>query len=154
MYVNGFNNKQGLIISGYQGIGKSFISKLFPEKFIDHESSHFFVNGVRDPNWFVVYVNQAIDLVNKGYTVFISSHWVVRDYLDEIGQEFLVITPSIDIKEDWIERLQLRYNATNSSKDFKSLENAKAMYEESVTELIDNHTCIILDSLKYNLADV
>ena len=56
----------GVIISGYQGIGKSTLSRNY-SCFIDLESSNFFVtnsNGetVREENWYKVYGNIALSL--------------------------------------------------------------------------------------------
>ena len=144
----------GLIVVGYQGVGKTFISRLFPEKYIDLESSTFFVDGKRDPEWYKVYVQQAIYFANKGYTVLISSHKAVRDYLTQREVEYVTVVPSAKIQSEWIKRLSLRYAATNLEKDYKALENAKQFYGEGVTDLMTSKHCIILSDTNYNLDSV
>lgn len=70
---------KGLIMIGYQGIGKS--SCAGKNDCIDLESSTFWFEGSRSENWYIPYCNIAMDLANQGYTVFTSSHKVVREQL-------------------------------------------------------------------------
>lgn len=142
-----------MIISGYQGIGKSTLAKEDPNV-IDFESSAFFVNGSRPENWHVVYCQAAINLSQQGYDVFVSSHKEVRDFLAKNCKEKLVsIFPSSDMKEDWIKRLQYRYDQTKSDKDFKALSNAKQRFDESIEDLSDQEGFqkVILRSSSYRL---
>ena len=125
-----------MIIIGYQGIGKSSISK--PEnRCIDLESSNFFVDGKRDEFWYIIYCNIAEHLSQQGYTVFTSSHQVVRDCLRKSDKRKVIAYPSLGLKDEWIERLQDRYNREPSDKNYKALMNAKDRYLENIQELID-----------------
>ena len=65
-----------MIIVGYQGIGKSSLAGV--GNCIDLESSNFWINGKRDPEWYKPYCKIADHLSKQGYTVFTSSHEVVR----------------------------------------------------------------------------
>ena len=143
-----------MIISGYQGIGKSSLVKNDFGKYIDLESSNFFVNGVRPDNWHEIYVNIAKHLSDQGYRVFISSHKVVRDCLNERGIKFITISPSIFLKDKWIEKLQARYNSTKSDKDYKALMNAKTCYEENIVDLQQEKYTLVLNGMDYRLDDL
>ena len=80
-----------MVIVGYQGIGKSTLAKN-RNGFIDLESSNFFVNGERSPDWYIPYCEIALDLSKQGYDVFVSSHKVVRDELKKYyGKEKMII---------------------------------------------------------------
>ena len=147
-----------MIIIGYQGIGKSTLSKK-SFKYIDLESGNFWVRNHRYSDWVQVYVNIAIDLSNQGYVVFVSSHKAVREEISKrcTDQAVVVIYPTLGLKDYWIEKLQERYDRTESEKDFKALMNASSMFEENITDLQneDPHfTKIPIQSENYNLEDL
>lgn len=124
-----------MIIIGYQGVGKSTLSKE-NINFIDLESSHFFIDGKRDDNWYLVYCSIAKSLSEQGYNVFVSSHDVVRNTLESIAySKILIIYPSVDLKNDWVKKLEDRYNLTKLEKDYKAMMNAKDRYEDNIKEL-------------------
>ena len=124
-----------MIIVGYQGIGKSSISNS-DTRCIDLESSNFFVGDKRPDDWYKYYVNIAKHLSAQGYTVFVSSHKVVRDELKATNAEDVTVSfPTIDIKEQWIERLRDRYKRTVLDKDLLALLNAEQNYASSIAEL-------------------
>lgn len=147
-----------MIVIGYQGIGKSTLSKK-SLKYIDLESGNFWVRNHRYSDWVQVYVNIAIDLSNQGYVVFVSSHKAVREEISKrcTDQAVVVIYPTLGLKDYWIEKLQERYDRTESEKDFKALMNASSMFEENITDLQneDPHfTKIPIQSENYNLEDL
>lgn len=148
-----------MIICGYQGIGKSTLAKTC---MIDHEipvldleSGNFWVDGMRSQNWYKVYANIAIHLSQQGNIVMTSSHKAVRDYLALINQteRLAIIYPCIELKDQWIEKLQNRYYLTNKEKDYKALMNAKEMYEENIHDLAaqDRFDHIELTDINYSL---
>lgn len=141
-----------MIYVGYQGIGKSSISG--KNNFIDLESSNFWVDDKRVDDWYKMYVNIAEHLSNQGYKVFMSSHKVIREELTNRGIEFTVICPSLKLKEQWINRLQERFNKTRSTKDFKALKNAEEMYEENIKDLTSEKNTIIITTIDYDLNDL
>ena len=124
-----------MIIVGYQGIGKSSISNS-DTRCIDLESGNFFVGGKRPDDWYKYYVQIATHLSEQGYTVFVSSHKVVRDELKATNtKDVAVCYPSIDIRELWLERLTERYERTGLEKDRRALLNAEQNYSSSISEL-------------------
>ena len=141
-----------MIFCGYQGVGKSSICNR-ENGYIDFESSTFFVNEIRPNVWIDIYINQAIDLNNQGYDVFLSTHKALRNRLNELNIDFTVITPSKDLKEQWIERLNNRYRNNPSIKNMKALKNAEECYEENVDDLCSENNVIMITSIKYDLKD-
>ena len=130
-----------MIICGYQGIGKSTLARdrLICDKFpvIDLESGNFWVDGKRSNDWYKIYANIAVHLSQQKNIVILSSHKVVRDYLYDLhsGERLATIYPAIDLKDEWIEKLQQRYDLSKKEKDYKALMNAKEMYEENIRDL-------------------
>ena len=136
-----------MIIIGYQGIGKSTLANK-NIKYIDLESSNFFIDGKRQENWFIIYCNIANHLSEQGKNVFVSSHEVVRERLKYSKEKVVVVYPSLKLKEQWLEKLQERYNITQLEKDYKALMNAKDRYEENIKELQNN------DFIKIEIKDI
>ena len=126
-----------MIISGYQGIGKSTLAG--KNKCIDLESGNFWVDGKRADDWYKPYCQIANHLSEQGYTVFVSSHEVVRRELEKSKEPVYVIFPAIDLKDEWIKKLEDRYNNTKLDKDYRALMNAKDRYKENITELMQGN---------------
>ena len=59
-----------MIISGYQGIGKSSLAG--KNNCIDLESGNFWVDGKRADDWYKQYCQIANHLTEQGYRVFFS----------------------------------------------------------------------------------
>lgn len=144
-----------MIVIGYQGIGKSTLAGA-DKGCIDLESSNFFIDGKRDENWYKIYANIAINLSEQGFVVFTSSHKVVRDELAKSDERKVIINPSIELKEDWITKLEERYISTNLEKDLKAYLNAKSCYEENINELMldTNFINVVLEDMNYSLEDI
>ena len=112
-----------MIIFGYPGIGKSSLVK---EGFsrpdcrgaIDLESSMFKtdMNPDRSPDWYQAYGNIAIDLSNQGFLVFCACHPMIRDYIAKKvpNNNYWIIYPTVDVREEWLNRLRQRYFDTKS----------------------------------------
>lgn len=131
--------QKGIIIVGYQGIGKSSFAN--PEnRAIDLESGNFWVGIERYGNWYIPYCQIAMNLANQGYIVFTSSHKVVVDHLrympllENVGN-IVVICPTRSLREKWIEKLKERYETTNLEKDRKAYLNAVDRFDENIVEL-------------------
>ena len=143
-----------MIIIGYQGIGKTTLTKK-DMKYIDLESSCTWVNGERSKDWYVVYCNFAEDLSRQGYTVFTSSHEVVRNQLKKSSEEVYVCCPIPELKDEWIERLQRRYDRTGLEKDYKALMNAVNCYETNIKELLESGFPVLkIESATSSIEDV
>ena len=123
-----------MIIVGYQGIGKSTLANA-ENKCIDLESGNFWVDGKRADDWYIPYCQIANHLSKQGYTVFVSSHEVVRKELEKSDEYVCIVYPSIELKNKWIFKLAKRYAATKLDKDRKAFLNAKEKYEENINEL-------------------
>lgn len=157
----------GMIITGYQGIGKSTLAKT-DDKIIDLESSCFWnVNELtgektRHDDWYIYYCQMAIDLSNQGYTVFVSCHPQIRDFLSSHATNFNAIFPSKNIKEDWIKRLENRYEESGLEKDKRALEHAQKFYDSDIDRLWYEcqygveyyHNLKIIDDINYDLAEL
>ena len=141
-----------MIIVGYQGIGKSTMAK-HVNNCIDLESSNFFVDNKRDENWYKVYVNIAKHLSDQHNLVFMSSHKIVREYLNEQNIDFTVICPALELKEEWLKKLKDRYVETGKDKDYRAWKNAEVGYDEQIKDLMQERNVILLNGTKYNLED-
>ena len=145
----------------YSEIMKTKIQFADHPVFIDLESSNFWVNGERSEDWAKVYAKLALELSKQGFIVFTSSHKVVRDELDELtyedeyyDEDVVVVYPSLSLKDEWIEKLRLRYESTKLDKDYRAYMNAKEKYEENISELMENpFDEIILSNIDYNLRE-
>lgn len=126
-----------MIIIGYPGIGKSSISNS-DTRCIDLESSNFFVDDKRPDDWYKYYVQIAQHLSAQGYTVFVSSHKVVRDELKATNAEDVAVCfPNANLKEQWLERLYDRYKRTRLDKDLRAAMNVEQNYLSNIVELHD-----------------
>lgn len=145
-----------MIIIGYQGIGKSSVA-MDNLSFIDLESSSFWVNGKRDFDWYVVYAQIAEHLSKQGYTVFVSSHQVLRNWLASSTEKVVEIYPSKEIKEDWLRRLKYRLITEPSEKNKRAYEGAVGYYDaniESFEEDRGHYLYMELRTINYKLEDV
>ena len=140
-----------MIIVGYSGIGKTSCNY---SDYIDLESSSFYVNEKRINDWYKVYVNVAENLSNQNYCVFISSHKLVREELNRRNIDFVVICPSLKMKEFWINKLKERYETTNCDKDYKSLKYVQEFYDENISDLMNEKNCHVIDNSDYNLKNI
>ena len=132
-----------MIIIGYQGIVKSTLANR-NLKYIDLESGNFWFEDpetkqrVRHSNWHEMYCNVAEDLSRQGYFVFVSSHQPVRERLLKSKEYVIVCVPSLDLKDQWIEKLKLRYESTGLEKDYKAYINAADRFAENIAEITNS----------------
>lgn len=142
-----------MIIIGYQGIGKSTLAG--KNNCIDLESGNFWVDGKRAEDWYIPYCQIANHLSEQGYTVFTSSHEVVRKELEKSKEKVFVVCPSIELKEQWIAKLRNRYESTGLEKDFKALANAEDRYVDNINELVfGNFVAYEIEDIDYDLKDI
>jgi len=138
-----------MIFIGYQGIGKTTLAAT-KSKYIDLESSQFFIDGKRDPNWYKVYCRIATGLSRQGHHVFTSSHQVVRDELFKIcPYHTAIIYPSLSLKDAWLKKLKERWRNDNSDKNYKAYMNAVDRYNDNIMELASS----VLPKIEINNAD-
>ena len=142
-----------MIYVGYQGIGKSTLCNNVLNC-IDLESGNFFVDGKRCDDWYKVYANSANHLSLQGKNVFVSSHKVLREHLVKENIPFVVVYPSIELKDKWIEKLKQRYELTKKEKDWRALLNAQEKYDENIDDLSQEKSRIIITSMDYSLKEL
>lgn len=144
---------QGIIVCGYQGVGKS--SYCCPETgCIDLESSCFWYGDTRVYEWYKYYANIAMHLSNQGFIVFTASHAVFRMHLHNIGCDFITLSPSLNLKDDWIKKLEERYYRTYELKDYKAWKCAVEKFDDNITNLQREPKHIIIDNIDYKFSDL
>lgn len=136
-----------IIISGYQGVGKStFATTSHKEKFgreitcVDIESSNY---DKTNPEWYKQYA-QDIIAVKDVDVVFISSHQSLRDELDKLGVIFYFIIPHVNVKHGWTEMLAKRVqdsigNDSEREKNIRALMSHILYYDKIIEELENAH---------------
>lgn len=144
-----------MIIIGYPGIGKTSLGGRYSQ-YIDLESSNW--NGpdnTKPDMWWVSYCKVAEDLSKQGYVVFVSCHPPVQNYFEESYEHVILIYPSLDLKEDWINRLSCRYEKDRSVKNLTALNNADLHYDKQIMALncspFENK--LVLKDMNYILDD-
>lgn len=148
------SSNAGMILIGYQGVGKTTMCKKH-KSCIDLDSSlfKFDSNLRRDPRWYVTYCRYALELASQGYIVCVSSHETVRNYLHEMqtAKETIesshksdqlnnyplvgICTPSGNLQKVWIKRLKKRFKNDSSYKNYKAYLDAYNFYELKTDEL-------------------
>lgn len=143
-----------MIIIGYQGIGKSTLASA-ETKCIDLESGNFWVDGKRADDWYKPYCQIANHLSEQGYTVFVSSHEVVRKELEKSNQYVCIVHPSVELENAWVYKLAKRYAMSKLDKDRKAYLNAKDRYKDNIIELMESpFVSYQIESIDYNLKDI
>lgn len=128
-----------MIIIGYQGIGKSYLSKhpLNHGRFIDLESGLFKdEEGKRPENWVEIYCRIALSLSGQGYTVMISSHQVIQDRLIGCEEPVIAVFPSLKLKDYWIEKLRKRWENDRTTKNEIAYLDAAMNYDSEIRHLM------------------
>lgn len=150
------------IISAFPGIGKTTLVQT-NKNYIDLESSDYKWIDI-DKNLSIEerkgtaktintdfpsnYIKKINELTDMGFNVLISSHKEVRDALQAQGIEYTIVLPSLDMKEEMINRYINRGNREN----FVNL--LKTNYEKFVEDLsVDPNEKIVLKRGQY-LSDV
>ena len=134
-----FNQIQdhGLIIIGYQGIGKSSLATS-RHKTIDLESSNFKVGGERNDNWYVIYCRIAVSLAKQGYIVFTSSHRVVVEEFMKYGNlnddySIVIVAPHRSLETEWVEKLRQRwFDEAKNEKNRIAYEDAAKNFQNEI----------------------
>lgn len=157
--MNLSRNNKGMIIVGYQGIGKtSCASKR--ESIIDLESSNFKVDGKKADNWHVIYCRIAVSLARQGYTVLVSSHPIVVEELyqhDSNGDyDIFIVCPHFRLKDLWIEKLHKRYLLSKDEKDYIAWRDAESHFDEEILWLskfsLVSH--IFIETMDYSITGI
>lgn len=135
-----------IIVSGYQGVGKSTFAKTsHAERYgeeivsIDFESSNF---DKSNPDWYKDYVAEMIKMTGVD-VLFISSHLLVRETLNSLGIDFIFVIPEVAYKHAWTYMLAQRVQDTIGKPDYDK--NVRALmahilkYDDIIEELKETH---------------
>lgn len=150
------HNNKGMIVIGYQGIGKTTCASK-RDGVIDLESSNFKVDGERDENWYIIYCRIAVSLARQGYIVLISSHECVRSELRKYNPDgkysVVIICPHYTLKDQWIQPLHDRYIQDRSGENYIAWRDAEDHFIDSVQSITQDvvFSIIFLDSMDYDL---
>ena len=74
----------------------------------------------------------------------------------------MAIVPDLSLKDEWVKKLEDRYNESGLDKDFKAWKNAEECYEENIKDIMNdiestgNKKCYlaVINSMDYNLKDI
>lgn len=151
---------KGLIICGYPGIGKSHVGGW--NNCIDLESGFFsYRNGMpqKTEYWVPQYCGLAVDLALQGYTVLVSTHKEVIQQLMmnkewALHGDTVIFCPDHRYKNEWVKRLEKRYNTDRSEKNKRSLERVKEHFRDDLSYMHDYGLPIYMPAaMDYDLKD-
>ncbi|MDD4110349.1 MAG: hypothetical protein PHS54_02220 [Clostridia bacterium] len=96
--------KKAVIISGFAGIGKSGLKENVPYydnvRVYDLSSSYF----RKEPGWEEVYCDIVECMVDKYDFIFISTHDIVIDEMKKRGNDFYIVYPLKQCKDEYCQR--------------------------------------------------
>lgn len=155
------SRNRGLIIIGYQGIGKSSFASSF-NKTVDLESSNFKVDGERDDDWPIIYCRIAVSLAKQGYIVFTSSHQVVVEEFIKYGNladdyTIVIVSPHHNLETDWVEKLRQRWvDDTNNEKNYIAYKDAKENFQNEIRWLASQNELpyIPIKTMDYDFSEI
>jgi len=132
------------LISGFPGIGKSWLTKHTKLKVSDSDSSLFSKEQFPDN-----YIKYLKILIGSRDIVLISTHKSVRDKLAEEKIPFILVYPTKDQKQDYIDR----YAKRASSSEF--IELLTTNFDDWIEELENQKGChhVVLQKGKF-LSDI
>lgn len=132
------------IISAFPATGKTWFFKNHPERCIDSDSSQFSwikdENGnntkERNPDFPHNYIQHIKESIGKVEFIFVSSHAVVREALQNERIIFTLVYPSMECKEEYIQR----YIDRGSPDAF--IELVRSSWEKWIKECQDQKDCV------------
>lgn len=119
--------KDTIIISGFPGVGKSFLGE-DNDDFIDLDSSRY----AGEDRW-QRYKERIEDALGIYKYIFVSSHQETREILNELGLKYYVVYPDKNLKEEYLRR----YKERGSKEEFIDLMNNNF---ESFIDSIENNS--------------
>ena len=136
---------RNLIICGFPGVGKSTVAERC-KSVLDLESTPFHFNPYfkgEDPNWFVRYVDaieESANDVQYNY-ILVSTHKLVRSELQYRGIPYIIVTPLIKLKDEYLSR----YVKRGDCYDF--IETLSSNWEQWIEDFVyDDMPIIHLDA--------
>jgi predicted AAA+ superfamily ATPase len=104
--------RESIIVSGFPGVGKTYLYKIYPDDIIDSDSSSF--DKAEFPGNYVTHIQQLLEINPVGKIILCSSHNSVRAELKKREMNFVLVHPSRHLKEHYLER----YRKRGSSPEF------------------------------------
>lgn len=94
---------RNLIICGFPGVGKSTAAERC-KSVLDLESTPY--HSTNDLNWFSKYVDAIENYVNDVHYnyILVSTHKLVRDEMQYRGIPYIIVTPLIKLKDEYLAR--------------------------------------------------
>lgn len=146
--------QKAIIVSGFTGIGKTnFFNNYTKLSLLDLDSVNFSRSEenstLRHTDWPQNYIDHIKKSRENVDIIFISTHKEIRDWLVEANIEFVLIYPSLEMKDEYIRR----YIERGSNDDF--VKRLEENYEGWINELMGQESCshIVLQPGQY-LSDV
>ena len=112
------------VISAFPACGKTYAYKHFQDKYsiLDSDSSDFSwikdQNGentkMRNPDFPTNYIKHIKNNIGKVDFIFVSSHLIVRQALEDAGIKYCTVYPMENMKNEWVGRMWLRGNNEDS----------------------------------------
>lgn len=98
-----------IVISGFPGVGKSTMSNA---NILDSDSSKFSwtQEGMRHPDFPNNYMEHIKNNLGKVEFILVSSHDTVRNALREHAIHYTLVYPSIELKDEYVQRYRNREN--------------------------------------------
>jgi hypothetical protein len=107
------NHKRAKVISGFPAIGKSFLFNNENNSIVlDSDSSMFswVSEGVRSTDFPNNYMKHIEENLSEADYIFVSSHDVVRNALKNYHIAYTIVYPSIELKDEYLQRYKDRGN--------------------------------------------
>lgn len=143
-----------MIVSGYQRIGKSTLANR-DLRFVDLESSSFYIDGKRQKDWYKAYCQVAEHLSKQGYIVLVSCHEEVRKFLETSSETVICCAPSLQLEDLWLSKLKARYNSTGLDKDYRALTFAVNTYTDSIMNIQKGGLPVLwINTINYDLGNL
>ena len=114
--------KDTMILSAFPGTGKTYFYNKYNGTnglvILDSDSSNFSwikdENGnnttTRNPDFPNNYINHIKENIGKADVIFVSSHDIVRQALNDNDIKYIVVYPDNDCKDEYLERYRNRGN--------------------------------------------
>ena len=144
---------KGKIVVTYHGIGKTTCAKSH-DNVVDLEYGCFNINDERSKDWHKVVAKLAVSLKRQNKIVLLPCHREIRNWLNENGTDFMVVTPCLELKEQWLERLKKRYEEDPSEHNLSVYKVAEIQYDEDVRSLMGEDNVKVVKDMDYELFDI
>lgn len=72
------------------------------------------------------------------------------------NEKIYIIVPSFSLRDNWIERLRVRFCETNSDKDYRAFCRIASFFTQDIKEILDNSKIPVytINSIEYELGDI